>query len=141
MLLVPFDSLPKGLVEAIPLARGSARIQGGKGGGGGGGGERIGLYWEIYGMKLSGEALSFSLTIIKNKKNWRRKLSESNLDRDERPMSLNWEEEVEPRIAGAPRALSIELPQMKKGSYILALIIDGFGREPVIASRVLTVER
>ena len=58
----------------------------------------------------------------------------------DRPMSLNWEEQVPGGLRESRRALSLELPEMSKGTYLLRLQVNAYGREPVVASRELIVK-
>ncbi len=131
MLLVEADSLPADLEEATGLARGSLRVRSG---------ERIGLYWELYGLSPGGETLAMSLTITKKSKSWLRRIGETlGLTGRDRPMSLNWLERVEARYPAVPRSLAIELPEMAKGAHLLRLQIEAYGREPVVVWRELSV--
>ncbi len=132
LLLLDSDSLPSTLSEALPLARGSARVKSG---------ERIGLYWELYGVSSRGETLVMSLTVTKKGKSWFKKLAQTiGVASSDRPMSLNWEEQVPGGLRESRRALSLELPEMSKGTYLLRLQVNAYGREPVVASRELIVK-
>ena len=55
-------------------------------------------------------------------------------------MSLNWEERVPGGLRESRRALALELPEMSKGTYVLRLQVNAYGREPVVASREMIVK-
>lgn len=132
LILEPSDSLPNDLDEAIGQARGSLRIKSG---------EQVGLYWEVYGIDPDGEGLAFSLTLNRTGKGLLRKVAELfGLAREDRPMSLNWEEYAIGVGSVLSRALAVELPELDRGTYELRLEIRAYGREPVETRRRVRVE-
>jgi hypothetical protein len=129
----PADSLPETREAAMERARGSDRVRPG---------ERIGVYWELYGL-LPGrvEALAVSLRLVDADPGWLRRLAERvGAVREEQPIRLVWGEEAAARRM-LRRSLAIEVPaDLRPGSYALEVTIAGTGREPLVTRRVLRVE-
>ena len=131
LLLDEPDSLPRTLRSALPHTRGSLRVRSG---------ERIALYWELYGLQPQGEHLAMSLTLVRRGKSLFKTITDwIGITSEDRPLSLNWQESVDPGYPATPRSLAIELPQMDNGVYVLQLQLRAHGREPVTASRELVV--
>jgi hypothetical protein len=126
------DSLPEARAEAISLARGSLRVSPG---------EKIGVYWELYGLTLPrSEVLNVSLRLVDSDAGWLRRMAERiGVVQQVQPIRLVWGEE-----AGAAetvrRSLAIQIPDdLSPGEYSLELSVAAPGREPLVSRRTLQV--
>jgi hypothetical protein len=123
LLLDAGDDLPESLEEAAARARPSSRVPVG---------EEIGVYWEIYGVDPERtEQVAMSMRLLESQRGWVRRLAErAGLLREVMPIRLRWQE---PTVAGEfmPRSLSIQIPEVAPGSYILELTLEAEGREPL----------
>lgn len=126
------DSLPVSLEDAIPEARGSARIPSG---------QRLGLFWEMYGLDRQRVGATVSLTVTKTGAGFLRRAAEwAGLASRYRPsVSLSW---VEPPAAQRvhPRSLVITLPETSPGTYVLKIAARSADGDTASAKRVLTIE-
>jgi hypothetical protein len=133
LLFVPTaDSLPETRDGATALARGSTRVKPG---------ERIGVYWELYGLvPYRIETLRVSLRLVEADAGWLRRLAQRvGVAREEQPIRLLWGEEAAARqVLG--RSLALQVPEdLEAGRFALELTVAGEGREPLVARRELEV--
>jgi hypothetical protein len=113
--------------QAARSARGSLRARAG---------ERLGLYWELYGIGRYPEELT--LTLIAYRVDSRGEPMESGAGA---PVSLRWKDVAPAMVAIWPRWLKLDLPQdLTPGVYVLLLQVDSRIREPVRAARMIVVE-
>lgn len=126
------DSLPESRADAIALARGSLKVRPG---------ERVGVYWELYGLALRlPEPLEVSLRLVDADAGWLRRMAERiGLLQEVQPIRLVWGD-----AAGADeiihRSLAVRIPpDISPGSYTLELTISAPGREPLVSRRSLQV--
>jgi hypothetical protein len=132
LLLRAPEPLPDSLAPAVENARGSVRVRAG---------ERVGIYWEIYGLRADRpESLSMSLRLLEEQGGWLRRLGRRiGLLSDDVPIRLRWQEQAEPDpVVG--RSVSIEIPPLAPGSYTLELAIRRNGREELTSRRLLQVD-
>lgn len=132
LLLLRGDTeLPESLEEAVPLARGSARVVPG---------ERIGIYWETYGIDPGEyDLLTMSLRLLQPRVGWLRRLGQrTGLLRDSDAIRLRWEEPVTtgPLL---PRSVHVEVPPVKPGVYAIELSVEVPGREGLTVRREIQV--
>lgn len=123
LLLFAQDSLPRTLDGAMRVARGSTRVQTG---------ERVGLFWEVYGLPPGTETADVSVSLTRDGRNW--------LRRPTTPVRLSWED----RPGADPiwgRALAIALPDLAPGRYTLRVTVTPEGGEGATASRTVEVAR
>jgi hypothetical protein len=123
LLLFARDSLPQSLEGAMRTARGSARVQAG---------ERVGLFWEVYGLPPETESADVAVSITRDGRSW--------LRRPATPVQLSWED----RPGADPvwgRALAIALPDLPPGRYTLRVAVTPEGGQTATATRTLEVER
>jgi hypothetical protein len=104
-------------------ARGSTRIQAG---------DRIGLFWEVYGLPPGAETAAVSVSLTRDGRNW--------LRRPTTPIRLSWEDRpgVDP-VWG--RSLAIALPDVAPGRYILQVAVTPEGGQSATASRTVEITR
>lgn len=134
LLLERADRLPDSLAAAVPLARHLERVRPG---------ERLGVYWEVFGLGPGAEELSVSLTLAGEGASWLRKTAEwLGLASRKQPLTLDWQEAVPSPTAVLARSLAIDLPdELEPGEYVLMLQVTPFGRETLTSSRSIDVVR
>lgn len=127
------DSLPASLADVLPLTRGTDRV---------GRGERVGVFWETYGLEKHPGPLRVTLTVTRRGGSWIRRAAEwaGIAARQERYVSLSWEEAARP-LPVAPRALVLSLADPKPGSYLLEIQVTAPGLAPARATRDLVIPR
>jgi hypothetical protein len=134
LLLDWADTLPDSPAAAIPLARPRQRARPG---------ERLGLYWEVFGLGPGAEELAVSLTLAREGKSWLRKAAESlRLASRKQPLTLSWQESVASAPTVLARSLAIDLPDdLRPGRYTLRLEVTPFGRETLTSTRAIEIVR
>jgi hypothetical protein len=131
LLLRDADALPDSLADAAALARGSDRVRPG---------ERLAVYWEIYGLPDEEmQALSVSLRLVDRRGGWLRRAAERvGVIREAAPVRLRWREQA--TSAGfVTRSMSIQIPAVSPGVYVLELTVERPGEPPVTAERDIEV--
>lgn len=134
LLVQARDSLPGTLDEIRSLARGSARLRPE---------ERLGLYWEVYGLGPDPVPLSISLTVIDRDRSWLRRTAERlglARERSER-LTLVWEEWSRPEGEAADRALGVDLPALPRGRYTVQLAVTPPDGAAILNARDIRIER
>jgi hypothetical protein len=130
--IVPFepsDSLPPDL--AAVLAR--AHI------GGVGRGERIGLYWEAYGL-ARGEDISTAVTVTPQRHGWLRRMAATlRLAQRQESVRVEWREATRLEQGRAARALVLDLAGLTAGRYRIDIAVSPAGRATATTSRRLDV--
>jgi hypothetical protein len=125
------DTLPTSLLRAVSHARGSLRARPA---------ERLGLYWEVYGLGPQTEALWVSVAMYKIGEGEPGQLEDIEFE-DEPQINVEWQEIVPARTHISSRATALELPpDLLPGLYVLYLTVSTFGREPLHQARALYVE-
>lgn len=125
----PSDSLPADL--AAVLAR--AHI------GGVGRGERIGLYWEAYGL-AAGEDISTAVTVTPQRHGWLRRVAASlRLAQRRESVRVEWREATRLEQGRAARALVLDLAGLTAGRYRIDIAVSPAGRATATTSRRLDV--
>jgi hypothetical protein len=134
LLLERTDTLPDSLAAAIPLARPLMRA---------GPGERLGVYWELFGLGPRPEELSVSLTLAAEGAGWLRKTVEwLGLASRKEPLTLSWQETLPSPTGVLARSLAIDLPDnLQPGDYTMRLQVTPLGRETLTARRSIEVAR
>jgi hypothetical protein len=132
LLITSGDSpLPESLGSAIPRTRGSLRVLAG---------EKLGLYWEVYGLGPDAETATVHLALHKVGEGRLGRLQEVELAENP-PLSLGWDEVVPAYTRAWPRSLAVDLPEdLIPGIYAFYLEVGARGREPVRSVRALLVE-
>jgi hypothetical protein len=129
---VPDDSLHPSLADVIPLAR--SQPQGRRG-------ERIGVFWETYGLERSNAPFRVTMTVSQAGRSWMRKAAEwaGLTRRDPRYVSIGWEEPPRPGVAVYPRVIGVSMPEAGPGTYVLEIVV-AVPEEPVArVSREITI--
>ena len=127
----PSDSLPGDLAAVVPRVRGAATVARG---------ERIGLYWEVYGLAPSGEPVAMSVSVVPEKGGWLRRAAESFGIASRGPrMRIEWQEQAMPRAGFAPRVLVVDVSTLPAGRFRVEVAGRQSGRSPATAVRAFRV--
>jgi len=126
------DSLPSSLPEAVGAALGSAGVDPG---------ERVGVFWETYGLASHPEPFRVTLTLTRESASFLRRIAEwTGLARPEdRYVSLSWDE---PPVGSLvyPRALALALPGATPGRYVLEITLKMQGQPIAATTRNIVIE-
>lgn len=120
------------LEGAMFLARGSTRARAG---------ERVGLYWEVYGVPAGADTLTFSVGLARLGSGGLRRVAERlGVLSAIAPGRMRWREETG---GGAvlPRSTVVALPSVPPGEYLLEVTVRAGGGPPATATRRVTIER
>jgi len=133
LLLSDPAARPGSLDEAARLARGDTHVRPG---------ERLGIFWEVYGLEAGTDTLGVGVSLVPGTASWgRRRLERIGLARAARAVRMSWQEEAQGGAVVA-RSLGVALPPtLPPGTYTLEVTVQIPGRPPVTASRIITVER
>jgi hypothetical protein len=127
MLLRAVDSAATSLDDVAHYALGSARIavRG-----------RVGIYWELYGLRPTGESLSIALTVQRVEAGWRTRIAEAlRLTAKATPLRVRWQE-VPQRDSGiASRAVTIDLSTLPAGRYRMQLTVTADDGSTAVSER------
>jgi len=127
------DSMPHRLDDALPLALRSDRL---------GRTVRLGLFWEFYGVRAEGESFAVSITIERIETGWMRRSAERlHLATPFSPLRLQWMEVPDRENGVASRAVTLDLSRLAPGRYEISLRVTPSDSPPMVAKRVLTVDR
>ncbi len=122
------DSNATSLDDLARYALGSGRITGG----------RVGVYWEMYGVRPAGEPLGVMLTVERVGANWRTRAAERlGLARKATPLRVRWQE-VPKRDSGiATRAIVIDVGGLPSGRYRMQLMVTSDDGTTATSERVI----
>ena len=133
--LLLFDdpsALPTALEDAAPRARGTLRVDRAS---------PVGVFWEMYGVDSSGEALAYTLTVTRDGRSWYRRAAEKLkvVDR-QAPVRMEWDEpSVGPGVTRS-RAIALDLSTLPEGRYRIELALEAGGQPAASATRVIDVK-
>jgi hypothetical protein len=101
-------------------------------------GARVGLYWELYGVRPAGEALGVTLTVERVGANWRTRAAERlGLARKATPLRVRWQE-VPRRDSGvATRAIVIDVATLPSGRYRMHLTVTADDGTTATSERII----
>jgi hypothetical protein len=119
LLLADPEARPASLDEAAPLVRPSARAKAG---------ERLGLYWEVYGLEGRTDTLTVSVSLARKGRGGGRS-----------PVRIRWRGEADGSAVMA-RSLGLALPNLRPGPYLLEVSVHAGGASAT-SVREITVER
>jgi hypothetical protein len=131
LLLRGTDILPDSLSAAAALARGSDRVSPG---------ERLGVYWEVYGLSEDEiETLAVSVRLVDRRGGWLRRAAERvGVVSESAPIRLRWQEQAS-SAAFIARSVALEIPRVAPGGYVLELSVQRPGEEAVTSERPVEV--
>lgn len=121
------DSAAAALEDVSRHALGAARIATGG---------RVGIYWELYGVRPAGEPLSVTLTVERVGIGWTTRAAERlRLATKATPLRVRWQE-VPKRDSGiASRAITIDLSGLPAGRYRMQLMVTADDGSTTVSER------
>jgi hypothetical protein len=121
------DTAAASLEDIIPYALGATRIPT-RG--------RVGVYWELYGLKPAGEPLAVTLTVERVRVGWGRRAAERlGLAAKSTPLRVRWHE-VPKRDSGiASRAIMVDLSALPAGRYRMQLAVAAADGSTAVSER------
>lgn len=128
LLYAAADSSGTSLDDLARHALGTTRITGG----------RVGVYWEMYGVRPGGEPLGVTLTVERVGATWRTRAAERlGLARKATPLRVRWQE-VPKRDSGiATRAIVIDVGGLPSGRYRMQLMVASDDGSTATSERVI----
>lgn len=85
----------------------------------------VGVFWEAYGLRLSGEPVHYTLSVQQVGVSWmRRTIERMHLADRTTGLRLQWDEVPEQRDGIAGRGVRIDLSRLRSGTYRLAVTAD-----------------
>ena len=131
LLLESGSALPEGLAEAIPSMRSSSVL---------GADEAVTVGWEVYGLGLRREALTFRVSLVEEEGSLiRRAFKRLGLFQRSPVLTLSWSEGGAGESGPLFRAVDLELPALDPGRYVLRLELDIPYRGKVFSNRRIIV--
>lgn len=127
------DSLPRQLDDALPEALRRDRITGTG---------PLGVFWETYGVRPTGESFAVTITIDRIREGVMRRAAERlHLASPFSPVRVEWSE-VPNRANGiSSRAVKLDLSQLGNGRYEITVTIAPADGAPVSARREIVIDR
>jgi hypothetical protein len=119
------EELPANLPQAMGRMISSNRVDGDR---------KVGLYWEMYDLNLTGADTPVSLTLTRQKSTGLQAIRENlGLSARNTPISIKW---MEPRTTTplSPRSVLLDLSLVPKGKYDLRIAL-GDGDHPLAISQ------
>lgn len=133
LLFRPADEAPRTLWEAVPRAMGTAESAADR---------QLGLYWELYGIRMPGTPLDVSLTIQRTGESWwhhaRRFL---HLGRGDAPIALHWQDAARPVNGTVGRSVAVDLSRLDGGDYRIRIRIRIDGGPALVRERQFAIRR
>ena len=133
LIFTPSGELPQNLEEASAKAMGVIKARAS---------EKLGLYWEMYGVNAAGEQATVSITVIKEGDDpgfFTRQARRLRLLKSEEPVSMRIGEQTTPGVNRASRSVTLDISTLSKGTYRLELELEVKGQYAVRAERVIEV--
>jgi hypothetical protein len=133
LLVAPSGELPSSLREAAAAALRPAVVRAG---------QRVGLYWEMYGTPDLAGTVQVSITVTKARSKHEAPYP---LGRPEcppgvaSPVTVRWQEEPGAAPRRAARSIALDLRQLSRGRYVVAIQISEAGRPRGCSSRELQI--
>ncbi|MEP7347181.1 MAG: hypothetical protein ABI877_18060 [Gemmatimonadaceae bacterium] len=137
LIFEPYTDMPDRLEDVIPHARAGVSMKPDA---------KIGIYWETYNTRPTGEGMQVSITVAPEEtpggENWLRKgLTALRLIREAKPVSVGMSDVSARGLGYTPRSVVVDLTSLKPGRYVLELEVTAEGTIPVRASRVIVISR
>lgn len=133
LIFTPSGELPQNLDEAAPRTMGAIRVRAS---------EKLGLFWEMYGVNAAGEQATISITVIKEGDDpgfFTRQARRLRLLKSEEPVSMRIGEQTTPGVNRASRAVTLDISTLSRGTYRLELELEVPGQFAVRSERVIEV--
>jgi hypothetical protein len=125
--------LPDGarLEDAIPHARKPGMVASG---------EPLSFAWEVHGFGVHAEAIAYRVSLARESRGLLRNLGEwLGVSRPDEPVRIAWEEPAPAMSGPSFRTLTLDLPELDDGEYLLRLELSSAGRSTLLSERRLQV--
>lgn len=100
---------------------------------------KLGLYWETYGLARQDSALPVSLTLSRMSSGLRKLVESIGLGKRSTPMSIAWRET--PALGGiATRSVVLDLSLIPRGQYKLNLELTPRAGPPITSTRIIEIK-
>jgi hypothetical protein len=130
LILNPDAPFPGTLDEAIPYVRPGIEVDRA---------ERFTVVWEVYGLDVH-EPVRVTLGFTHGRPGFLTRVGEFlGILEPDQPMEVSFEDTPDDQMRTLFRAITLGLPDLEPGEYALHLRLDTPGRDPVMASRPITV--
>jgi hypothetical protein len=113
---------PNTLDEAAALALGSMKVKNN---------EKIGMYWELYGVDAAGEQATVTITVVPETQDegfFARAGRRLNLMKATEPVSMRIGDQTTPGVNRASRAVALDISTLKKGVWRIEVEIEVKGQ-------------
>lgn len=121
---------PESLEQAIPHVRPGIQV---------GRDERFTVVWEVYGLQVR-QPVQVTLGFTRGRPGFLTRVGEFlGVLEPDRPVEVSFAEAAPDDVEAVFRAMVLQLPELEPGAYTVHLRLETPGREPVIASRPITV--
>jgi len=132
MILEDGAPMPASLDDAMPHLRSGVRLRRG---------ERFVVLWEAYGLRVR-EPVQVTLGFSRGRPGFLERVGEFlGVLQPPQPVDITFEDVGPDGLQYAFRAAELTLPDLDPGEYTLHLRLDLSGREPLVTSRPIVVER
>ena len=132
MILKEGAPLPESLEEALPHLRPGVRLRRG---------ERFAVLWEVYGLGIL-EPVRVTLGFSRGRPGFLARVGEFlGVIEPDRNVDITFDETGPERVQSVFRSVQLGLPELDPGEYTLHLRLELSGREPIVTSRPIVVER
>jgi hypothetical protein len=129
----PGDSLPGSTDAFRELARASHRVRRG---------ERLGLFWELYGLRPSDKELRLQIQVVREGRGWLRRAGERiGLVGRQGSLGFGWRDAARDDSTVAARSIIVDLHGLDTGAYRIELRLMRGTDAPVMTSRRLEIVR
>jgi hypothetical protein len=101
-------------------------------------GGRVGIYWELYGVRPAGEPLSVTLTVERVGIGWRTRAAERlRLAATATPLRVRWQEMPRRDNGIASRAITIDLSALPAARYRMQLLVTADDGSSAVSERLV----
>lgn len=126
------DSLPHRLQDAAALALSGDRVTG----------KRVGVFWEIYGVRKEGESFAVTITIERIREGLMRRAAERlHLASPFSPVQVQWKEVPDPVNGIVSRSVSLDVSQLSNGRYEIQVAVGRPDGASTVATRDIVIDR
>ena len=100
----------------------------------------LGVYWETYGLRASGEPVEVTLTLQQIGVGWMRRAAERLHFADPTTgLRIHWQEVPQQANGIAGRGVRVDVSRLRGGRYRMQVTVNAVGENPVIATREIDV--
>jgi hypothetical protein len=127
------DASPATLAEVTPLMLHDLHVSAT---------EPLGVFWETYGVRPSGESVEVSLTIDRIQEGWARRAAERlHLATPFSPVRVKWQELPSQADHVASRTMTLDLSKLDRGRYEIRLTVSPHGEPSVVSKREIFIDK